>query len=121
MNNRKIAILGGGNLGTAIAQGLVSSDFTKGENITVTRRKIHLIEHLKNKGINTSNNNIDAVESSDIIIVAVKPYQILKVISEISSSLSDKKHIIISVVTGVSIKEIKEVIPTIPVYRAMLQ
>lgn len=119
MNGKKIAILGSGNLGTAIAEGLVSSEFTKGENITVTRRKIHLIEHLKDKGINVTNDNIDAINSSEIIILAVKPYQVLNLISSISSVLIQKKHIIISAVTGVSINEINKIIPNIPVYRAM--
>ncbi len=119
MNNNKIAILGGGNLGSAIAEGLISSDYTEGKNITVTRRKIHLIEYLTKKGAHVTNDNIAAVKSSNIIILAVKPYQVLNLVSEISSALSDKKHILVSVVTGISIREINKIVPNIPVYRAM--
>ena len=35
---KKIAIIGGGNLGTAIAEGLLKSKFSKASDITVTRR-----------------------------------------------------------------------------------
>jgi pyrroline-5-carboxylate reductase len=38
MNTKKIAIIGGGNLGTAIAEGLLKSGFAKPAQIIVTRR-----------------------------------------------------------------------------------
>ncbi len=40
MNTKKIAIIGGGNLGTAIAEGLLKSGFAKPAQITITRRTL---------------------------------------------------------------------------------
>ena len=38
--NKKIAIIGGGNLGTAIAEGLIQSGFVQPKHIIVTKRNI---------------------------------------------------------------------------------
>jgi pyrroline-5-carboxylate reductase len=35
---KKIAIIGGGNLGSSIAEGLIQSDFSRPVEITITRR-----------------------------------------------------------------------------------
>lgn len=110
MDNRKISIIGGGNLGISIAEGLLKSRYTVPENIIVTRRRLHLINHLKEKGVRVTDNNIDAVTGTDLVIVAVKPHQVKNLLHEIKSKLDPARHILISVVTGVSIREIQEII-----------
>jgi pyrroline-5-carboxylate reductase len=49
--NKKIAIIGGGNLGQAIAEGLVKSGFAEAGHILVTRRKVDQLRHLEEKGM----------------------------------------------------------------------
>ena len=59
------------------------------------------------------------MNKSDVIILAVKPYQVSDVLNSFLDKLSDK-HILVSVVTGVSIADIREIIQKdIPVFRAM--
>ncbi len=114
-----IGIIGGGNLGRSIALGLLESKKIAPEKITVSRRKTHLIEDLKAKGIQITSDNLELTKNSDIVIVAVKPHQIEKIIKEINSGLNQKK-ILISVVTGVLINDIIQYIGIdMPVYRAM--
>ncbi len=116
---KKIAIIGGGNLGTAIAEGLLKSDFCKPENLTVTKRNINTLTALKDKGIHVHSDNKKAVDDNDVIILAIKPFQVKEILAEISENLNEK-HILISVVTGVSIYEIKGIIDhNITVFRAM--
>ena len=55
--NKKIAIIGGGNLGTAIAEGLIKSKFCKPSEVTVTKRNIATLSSLKEKGVKVSNDN----------------------------------------------------------------
>jgi pyrroline-5-carboxylate reductase len=115
----KIAIIGGGNLGSAIATGLLKSNFCPAENITVTKRHIGTLATLQEKGINIYSDNKKAVAENDVIILAIKPFQIKEILEEISGSLTSK-HILISVVTGISIYEIKGIIDqNITVFRAM--
>lgn len=119
-SNKTIAIIGGGNLGISIAEGLVQSELIKPQNITVTRRKVELLEPLKKAGINTLSDNKTAVAQSEIIILAIKPKQTKDVLAEIKSALDPSKHILISVVTGVTIKEMLEVTEKeMAVFRAM--
>lgn len=103
----KIAIIGGGNLGTAIAKGLVKSGKPfKGEMI-VTRRRVHLIKSLEEEGISVGQDNLKAVENADVVILAVKPYQLEDIISEIQPVLSDEA-LLISLAAGVDSQRISE-------------
>ncbi|MBA2249177.1 MAG: pyrroline-5-carboxylate reductase [Chitinophagaceae bacterium] len=117
--SKRIAILGGGNLGTAIAEGLLKSKFNSASKIIVTKRNTSTLTSLKEKGIEVTNDNNEAVKKSDVIILAVKPFQVSEVLNAIKTDLNSNK-IFISVVTGVLINEIQDVIQTgIPVFRAM--
>ena len=116
--NKKIAIIGGGNLGQAIVSGLLSENF-KASYLTITRHKIELLSDFKNQGVNVSSNNIDAVQTSQIIIIAVKPYKIQSVLKEVSPFIT-KEHLIISVVSDFTIETINSELQSNPViFRAM--
>ena len=113
-----IAILGGGNLGKSIAQGLLENNYTP-ENITITRNKIELLNNLKEKGVHVSNNNIEATQNSQVVIIAVKPYKIAEILQEIDSVITADK-ILISVVSDFSIAQIEENLTNVPsIVRAM--
>ena len=116
---KKIAIIGGGNLGTAIAEGLLKSKFCKSGDITVTKRNIDSLHALVKRGVKVTADNSLAVSNADIIILAVKPYQVSEVLGSFQQSIKTK-HILVSVVTGVLIKDIQEIlVKKIPVFRAM--
>ena len=117
--NTKIAIIGGGNLGTSIAKGLIKNQFPA-ENIIITRRKVERLQTISELGIRISSDNIEAVKSSKIIIIALKPYRIDSVLKEISSHIKTENHILVSLVSGVSINHIKEKLGiNLPIFRAM--
>ena len=108
--SKKIAIIGGGNLGTAIAEGLVSSGFVLPQDIIITKRNIETLASLQDKGIKTSNDNNEAVDFADYIILAVKPFQLKDVLTGIKPKLKADKHVLISVATGVWIKDMLEML-----------
>lgn len=117
--NKKIAIIGGGNLGTAIAEGLVKSGFTLPEHVMVTKRNIKTIQHLEEKGILVGDNNSEAVRYADLVILAVKPFQVADVIEGFKKELNPR-HLLISVVTGITVEELlHHVGKKIAVVRAM--
>lgn len=116
---KKIAIIGGGNLGTAIAEGLLKSKFSKAADIVITKRNTSTLKSLKEKGIEITDDNNAAVKKSEVIILAVKPFQVADVLSGIKKELSDDK-VLISVVTGVLIDEMEAVVKNnISYFRAM--
>lgn len=117
-----IAIIGGGNLGSSIAEGLISGGFVTPEQLTVTRRNTQAVSHLKEKGIAVSSDNAGAVAASDFIILAVKPFQVKEIIEEIVPVIDPSRHVLISVVTGVWINDLNEMLGpkrSVPVIRAM--
>ena len=119
MKNKKIAIIGCGNLGLSILNGLLNQNIPP-SNIVATRRNINLLDHLKDTGVNLSDDNTEAINSSEVIIVALKPYNILEVLNDLHQLFDPKKHILISLATGVSLKEIQDVIKSpVPIFRAM--
>ena len=116
----RVAIIGGGNLGTAIARGLAASGKMGASEITITRRSIHLLDELKQDGFNVEPDNVVAVRSARVVLVAVRPRQLDAVLHEIGPALDEDMHILISTVSNASIAEIKHQLgKNIPVLRAM--
>ncbi len=120
MSTKRIAIIGGGNLGYSIAQGLVKSEFIAPAHLTVTRRKVAQLAGLASLGVNTLSNNVEAVAAAETVVLAVKPHQIKMVLQEIAPALSASKHTLISVVTGVSIADMQTIVgKEVALFRAM--
>jgi pyrroline-5-carboxylate reductase len=116
----RIAIIGAGNIGVAIAKGLVESGHFAAEDINLTRRKIELLAELKKQGFRIGTDNLQAVKNSKVIIIAVEPQQVDGLLKEISPVLEKDNHILISVVTGIYIKQIsRQIGKKITIIRAM--
>lgn len=120
MKNAKIAIIGGGNLGAAIAEGLIKSQFVAPQQITVTRRNVTALQPLETLGVNITSDNQQAIQSSEVIIVALKPYNVKEVLEGLRQNFDPKRHIIISVVTGIFLKDLAAIVDHgVPIFRAM--
>ncbi len=117
---KKIAIIGGGNLGASIADGLIQSQFSQPKDITVTRRNLSALSRFEENGCIIHSDNKKAVKDSEIIILAVKPYNYADVVKELKPVLNPKKHVLVSVITGVWIEQLQKAIgKPVPVIRAM--
>ena len=120
MSNHKIAIIGGGNLGSSIAEGLIASGFVNANHITITKRNLATVQHLAEKGVTITSDNQAAVKYANYVILAVKPFQIKDIVADIKPFLKSEQHTIISVATGVWIKDLEEMLATdFPLFRAM--
>lgn len=115
-----IAILGGGNLGRALALGWTESGFCSADQIRITRRNPDKLTYFAEVGFRVGSDNREAVRESDIIVVAVQPQQVTDLLEEIRSEIDPARHHIISVVSGVSINQLREPLQTTaPIVRAM--
>lgn len=99
-----IHIIGGGNLGVAIAIGL--SKYSKNANITVTRRNTESIRYLEQSGITVASDNTFQIRQADVIILAVKPHQTGIVLNEIAPLTTGKT--IVSAISGITIETLHE-------------
>ena len=82
--NKKIGFIGCGNMGSAMVLGILKSGIVCKENIIASCSRESSAERIKNElGINTTLDNKEVCNNSDIIFLAVKPYMYEKVIKEI--------------------------------------
>lgn len=113
----KITIIGGGNLGSAIAEGLLKAEFIKPEDLTITKRNVNTLQHFTKLGVAVTANNQQAIENVRTVILAVKPYQLEEVISGLEFR---NDQVVISTVTGILLSEMKQWIKGAAVlFRAM--
>lgn len=105
----KLTIIGSGNIGFSLAKGLVKSGDYKANEIILTRRSLASLSEEESLGFGISDNNSVAVKDAEIIILAVLPQQIKKVMEEISDALSPNQ-IVVSVASGVTCKDVKDVL-----------
>ncbi len=118
INQIKIGIIGGGNLGKSVAEGFLKAGI-EASKIVVTRRRVHLLADLQLKGVRTEKENSKAVIGNDVIVLAVKPYQAIELLSELKPFLRPGQ-ILLSLMTGISIEELNENVPEgVLVFRVM--
>lgn len=107
---QRIAIIGGGNLGAAIAEGVTASGFVLPQDLMVTKRNTETLQPLAAKGVKVGSDNIAAVRDSEWIILAVKPFQVKEVLEQMKPHLDPQKHKFISVITGVWIGDLRAMV-----------
>jgi len=119
ISSTRIAILGAGNIGGAIARGLVQSGLFSPARITLTRRKKEALAPFAAEGFTTSTENAEALRAADLLIIAVTPQQLDPLLSDIRPRL-EARHTVVSVVSGALIAQIRDRIGNaVPVIRAM--
>jgi pyrroline-5-carboxylate reductase len=120
MMNIKVTIIGCGNIGLSLLQGILKDNSIPAQNITVTRRNTEELVYLEKVGVKLTSDNQSAIKGSNLIIIAVKPYNIINILEEIKDHLNPEKQILISVTAGITISQISNVLnATIPIFRAM--
>ena len=107
--NLKIAIIGGGNMGGAIARGLAKGSLIETSNITVSDVSQANLDALKafDSAIVTSNSNIEVVKQADIVVLAVKPWLMAVIADEIERKIDYKRQIIVSIAAGVDFEKMR--------------
>ncbi len=106
-HDTRLAILGAGNIGRAIAHGVAAAGLYPKNHILLTRRNIEHLGDLKTEGFSVSVSNLEAVRSADIVVLAVTPQQLNPLLAEISQAVEIDRHTIVSVVSGASMAEIR--------------
>ena len=99
----KLCFIGGGNMASAIINGIVKSGFIPAENITVCDLLPEKLSCFKERGINVTSDSLESVKSADVVIFAVKP----DVLRKILPTFSGLKKLFISIAAGVSVDELK--------------
>lgn len=105
----KVGIIGAGNMGGAIARGLVNKNALSATDIVVCDLGIDKLDALAQEyvGMKVSTDNIEAIKDTDIIVIAVKPWLVEKVLGGIASTIDYDRQVVVSIAAGVTINELQ--------------
>ncbi|WP_216829538.1 pyrroline-5-carboxylate reductase [Alkalihalobacterium elongatum] len=121
LRDKKVTFVGAGSMAEAIFAGLINKELLKPEQIIATNRKdVDRLESLKNTyGIQTTTNKEEALSKADIVVLAMKPSNVIDGINLIKPFIR-KEQIFISVLAGVTTAYLEELLGMeAPVIRSM--
>ena len=105
--NQNICFIGGGNMAQALIGGLLSRGLPT-TRITVSDPVEQIRQILEEKGIQTTTDNVEAIQNADVVVLAVKPQVLATVLQPLKGLLSDK--LVISIIAGAEIQTVSELI-----------
>jgi pyrroline-5-carboxylate reductase len=105
---QRVGIIGAGKIGGSLLHRLAESgDF----DLAVSDIHPEQLQPYKKYGIRTTSSNRELAEDSDLVIVAVKPWDVVQVLTEIWPPIEGAAKAVTSVAAGVSIARISEELP----------
>jgi pyrroline-5-carboxylate reductase len=106
---KTITIIGAGNMGGAIAATLSSSPQIK---VTVTNRSKSKLEKLQAQypSLTITTDNVAAVKNADLVILAVKPWIMSEVITQIKDTLNYSQQAVVSIAGGMGLDTLDELL-----------
>jgi pyrroline-5-carboxylate reductase len=120
LEDKKLAVIGVGAMGSALVRGLIQSGKVKPEQIVAADIDPSKLAGIQTLGIPTNDDNKSAVQQSEIVLLCVKPQVMDDVLADIAPVTDPKKHCVISIAAGVPIARIEASLPQgTPVIRVM--
>jgi pyrroline-5-carboxylate reductase len=105
---RRIGFIGSGKMGAALIQGILRAGLATAATITASDVAAEAREKLrKDSGIRVTDSNAEVVKCSDVVLLAIYPQVVLKVLPEIASLVTDD-HLIVSIAAGITTRQILE-------------
>jgi pyrroline-5-carboxylate reductase len=120
VDERKIAILGAGQIGEALLGGLLSSGWrTPAELAASTRREERAAELRERHGIQVTLSNAEAAAAAALVVIAVKPQDIESLLGEVGP-LIQPEQTVLSIAAAIPTAAIERHLDRgVPVVRAM--
>lgn len=125
LQDKKIGIIGAGAMGGALCRGIVNSGVVPANRILVSDPHYAHIHALQESlGVKIADNNLQVARFTDIVILAIKPYSVAPVLTEIADGLQRDSTkplpLLISIAAGVRLERLQTLAGSeIPVIRAM--
>lgn len=120
MTTPRIAFLGGGNMGRAIIAALLrsggsASRIAVGEPVAAARDAL-----ARDFGVLATGDNAAAIAGAELIVLAVKPQEMGKVLTPLASAFAATRPVILSIAAGIRVADLQGWCgPRIPIVRAM--
>ena len=106
----KIAIIGAGNMGGAMALGLAQSGLVQAADICVSNPTESKLKALQDKQpeLHTTTDNVVCAKDADIVIIAVKPWKVEEVALELQAAVKKGKQAVASVAAGITLSQMEQ-------------
>ncbi len=120
MRNEKVGVIGGGNMGEAIIAGVIEKGIINPEQIFVSDIKEERLNYLREKyRVGVTKNNKEVLSVSTLILLAVKPQDMRKVVLEFKDASWEEK-LFVSIAAGLKISFFKNLLgPHLKIVRVM--
>lgn len=119
LKSQKIGFIGCGNMAQTMIKGILEGSWIRPNQIFATNRSPGKLQKtVENFKINACTTNEELVEKSDIVILAVKPQDLLEVVEPIAS-IFNEDQIVISVAAGITLDTLEKHLPQCRVVRLM--
>ncbi|HEY4975749.1 MAG TPA: pyrroline-5-carboxylate reductase [Gaiellaceae bacterium] len=117
---RRITVIGTGKIGEALIKGLCASGWRKPNEIVATDIHPERLQSIKELcGVETSDNNREAIKDAAVIVLAVKPQDLSALLQDIGEAVTSEQTVL-SVAAAVKTASIeKHLAAGVPVVRAM--
>jgi pyrroline-5-carboxylate reductase len=107
LKDKKIGIIGTGNMGESLISGLIYARSSVPKNIICSDVRKDKLKSVQDAyGVVTTTSNIDVVKASEIVIYAIKPQIMASILRETAVHL-DMSKVIISIAAGVPLAAIE--------------
>lgn len=108
----KLSIIGGGNMGSALINGVLASGFMAPSDIHLSGPHQETLDKVAKAcpGIYTYTDNTACIKGADVIVLAVKPWILPIVLEEIAPMVAFRDQIIVSLAAGVSLDDMSGIL-----------
>lgn len=119
LHTMNVLIVGGGNMGRSFAQSFLNAKILTHKQLTIIEKDAAQIAELNRIKLGQVYNEFgEFITEKDLIIIAVKPQDAHAIYPKLSPFITEK-HIILTIMAGVSIATLEEHLQTKKVVRAM--
>ena len=105
----KFAIIGAGNIGSALAFGLTQSNIVRAEDICISNTHPEKLDRINkyDARIRTTTDNRECIDGADVVVLAMKPWRLKEAAEQLKPWLDYDHQIVASMVGGVGLTELK--------------
>jgi len=114
-----ISFIGGGNMARSLIGGLIARGRAPSELIVADPVPAQLQSLSSSYGVRTTPDNEHAAREADVVVLAVKPQELRRVVLGLRPALENRRVLLISVAAGIRARDIERWAGGIPVVRCM--
>lgn len=104
MHRISIGFLGAGKMATALARGVIQAGVVRPENVLASDPVPAAREAFaQTTGARVVDRNADVVAGSDLVVLSVKPDQVVGLLGECSAAWNPGRHLVVSIAAGVTL------------------